>query len=291
MALGALFHRNLVLGASLSGGQWTGLDNLKTVRLLSEPASCSAPADPAASQFLIDFGRRELLSGVILTATTIPRQGTLRFVAGETPTVAGDGTVSMAEVTFDSGTIDAFQRLYATASLAWEDPNFWDGKPDDALLDRYGRQVIKVFDQLVSTRYLAVYLDTLGGAELDLGHLFCARAFVPEWNYAWGRRLTREDRTQTDVTPGGVRLHQEQPGWRSASVTWPALSEAEAGALYDVWTRNGRVRPVVFVPDSEDLKQIFREAFLANIMSHSSRENSDQTGEWTVTLELQEVIG
>jgi len=292
MASGRLFHRNHALEATFSGGTWDRpLANLINRRLVSAPARCIDATNPASPQALVDLGKRRFVTGLGLFATTLQRSAQFQAIACEDATVEADGSVTPIDVTWDSGWRDVFQRIHRTADLDYEDSNWWDGKAEDALLDAYGRQLVLPVPAGVSTRYLVLRFDNAGVAEFDLGYLYVARPWVPFWTYEYGRELPYEGRSLVDETPGGVEVLDNRPGRRRQRVTFPFLSRAEANQLIDMRVRNGLAEPVVFVPDIDDAANLYREAFLATATFSSPPTETHRNGEWSASLDLQEIIG
>jgi len=290
MAKGHLFLSNPAEGATLRGGRWAlGLDALKTRRLEADPARNTEATDPAASQILVDFGRRTKVSALAMHGTTLQRGAQIRVVAGEGASVADDGAVSLDVVDFDSDWQDCFGRAHHTADLDWSDPNYWDGKPLDEDLDAYGRPVIVPLPTL-ETKALVIRLDNAGDPDFDLGHLFAAAPLVPVWNYTFGREPGFNTRTLTDETPGGARIADRRPGRQTHRVSFPHLQDSEIRALRDAHKRRDRTKPVLFVPDVENGLDLIRDAFLAAIGSISTTQDK-RNGEWTAEIELEEVLG
>lgn len=281
---GLIAETNLATDATLSGGVWSEdlpLGNLKTIRLVSEPARVADNSDLADSQFECDLGRSYPISVIALLGTTLDVAARIRL------TLAEDATFSAVVQTV--GWQDCFPALYATTQLEWEFDNWWTGQPEQADIDLYGGNVIVVLQTPVTCGALRVELDdTTNAGETDIGHLFVARALPMEFNFAWGSEKAVAARSVVDEMPSGAEVIERRRSRRTLSLSYGFLTEDEQARLADIAQRNGYQAPLIVVPDPGRPGAFFREVFLGRMAELPAVTVREEGG--AATLTLTEVI-
>ena len=261
MALGLLSDINLTTSATLSGGTWAAalpLGNLVTPGYLVSPARCEDPTDLAASQLQaqLPWPRAITLIGVLFHTLSYNAKYRLTLAPA-----AGDFDPPL----YQSPWTDVVGRIWDSAVLAWEAPNWWSGQPLESDLDLRPRHLwIPVPEGLIpSAVRLEIDDADTEASYFDLGGLWIASAFAPGFNYERGRRLGAISRDQIDEAESGRLFGAARQVRRKVSAEWAGLTDAEAYQFSDMAVRLGTLGQVLFLPDIEDAAGLFREAFPA----------------------------
>ncbi|SDF46262.1 hypothetical protein [Thalassobaculum litoreum] len=284
MTTGRILLDNLALDATLSGGSWGGtLDNVLDPRITSKPARCADPSDLEASQFLITFDDKVLLTGLLLGGHTALLDSRYQITCYE-------GETELLQLEWR----DVFGRLYDTEQLPFEQGNWYTGKPRLKDIQGYARHLPVRFPTSVAPDSILVELDVRDVADasedFDLGYVMAVAALAPLWNYDWGRELGISRRTQEEVTVGGRVIKSRRTNAREHVVSFPSLTKTEAMAIYDRAMLDDD-HPIVFDPDPSDLVHEFREVFPAVMSVVSAPRQVDETGDWSITLRFTEMQG
>lgn len=260
MALGRFSDDNLVLKATVNGGAWSGalpLANLKEEsRFVSAPARQLSPNDPNSAR--IDVGllrpRAVNLIGVLFH--------TLGLSAEYRLTIAAPGGTLAAPASVGDWT-PVHGRMFPSASLPWEEPNWWTGLPLAEDLPLYPRHLWIVIDPAVLMGAFRLEFRDPVSAWFDIGGLWACGAWSPRFNFEHGRELAAESRTVSEEGPSGRVFHEDRQSRRRLTVAWSMLDRDEALKLFDAGGRAGTRRPVVVMPDQDDPVSRVREAFPA----------------------------
>jgi hypothetical protein len=266
-------------------GQWSKpLTNLTDAAIISKPARCTNPANLAASQFTLDTGRRSPISFVALLAHTLQATALYRL------TYASDAAFTVGAET--TGWLPVVPRIFDTALLDWEDPNYWSGRPTERELAAYGRNIIVSIEPAWSGRYLKVEIDDTGNPAgyFDLGYLFVANAFTPPFNFSRGAVQGLEFRTLADEAPSGHMVFEWRKSRRNHSIPFDTMTKEGWAQLYDLSVLNGPVSPVLFVPTLNDPKNMFREVFLGRLTAPAEGEIVGAAGRRRTRLAVSEII-
>lgn len=280
---GLLFLDNLALAATLSGGTWAKpLSNLIDPRLRGRPARCTLATDLAASQMLITLGRPQTITGLAIVDHTMPSDALFRI------TTYSD--VAAGTVWQQTGWLEADEQAVPYEERAFDDDTFWTGK---ALLAGYPKLLLHLPDEPLWGEALRIELDARGATagSFDLGYLSLGRPFEATWNYAHGRRLGATSRTLLDETPGGRLLADLRRTRRGTTVEFLDLTKAEAMRLYDAGMALGTTGPALWVPAPDDVINRQRESKLVTLKDLAEPVEGDAPDSWTVTLNMQEVLG
>lgn len=281
VALGYILLENLALTAVLSGGDWSlPLTNLQDPLIVSNPTRCTDPTDLEASQFTMTWPSPVYCTEIMLCGHSMGLDDLFRVTV-----YSGEEQLHQTEWT------EVYGRQFKTAALPWEQGNWFTGKPRLEDIDGYGRHRLIRLPQSFSTDRILVELDARGNEDdLDVGYLMVARPLAPAWNYDWGRRVGYKSRSQRDLTAGGREIVGRRTAARDHTVTFPNLSKEEAFAIYDRGIRDD-IHPVVFNPDADDALHAFRELFPARMTITDPPRQTDELGEWSVSLYFEELQG
>lgn len=126
--------------------------------------------------------------------------------------------------------------------------------------------------------------------DFDLGYLFAGNPLAPRWTYSRSREMSIRSNTLRDRTAGGRQILSRRTGARTQRVTFQHLSKGEAARLYDYALRED-IHPAMFVPDPDDAVHEFREVFPAWLSVVSAPRQTTIPGEWSITIQLEEMQG
>ena len=258
-----LINENLTLTGVVTGGAWSAelpAINVADDRLVTHPARCEDPTDLAASQFDVALARRRIVKFLGLFATNLSVTAQVRL------TFADDA--AFANVIEVVGWVPVYERFHASASLDWEDANFWTGTPLEKDLDLYGRHKTLLFETSIPAAHCRIEIDdTLNPAgHIDIGYLYIGTTIETRFNFERGRQLTAKSRAARDETPSGHAVFDRRRPKRVQRVTYSDLSEGEVAAFLDAGMRNDVIDPVVFIPDPTDPLAVLRGTFLGRFV-------------------------
>lgn len=261
-----IVHFNLLDQAAITcpvAGAWSpDLSFLTDMRIKSAPARCLHPANPAASRFLIDFGRTETWGVFGLFAHTCRPGARIRL------TGAADAAVT--QWVQDAGWFPMIPRVHASwpapgrQSLPWTAPNFWTGQPTDRELDAYGRQFVVTLPARMQGRYLRVEIDN-GPDVYDLGYGFVGDFLLPDVNVSRGEAVEVEWRTLVDEAPSGHAVFEWRRPARTGVIPYSRVNAETFRALRDVAMVNGPNKPVLVIPYDTDPRDLYRSVYLARL--------------------------
>jgi hypothetical protein len=263
-ALGRLSDRNLMETATITapGGGWdAGLPvaNLADRAWIARPARCVAPGNPALARFDATLDRQRAVSVVALLFHTLSSVAQWR-VSGAP--AAGD----LNAPTWTSGWRPAHPRWSASASLPWEDPNWWTGSPAGADLDLFPRHAIWTAPAGAAPPLAAkvrVEISDGAAAFVDMGGAWIGSGWQALANHERGRQLGLLARDVVEEAPSGRFFADERAPRRTLALRWDGLSDADARRLFDAGARVRGSGALLFVPDAGDAAALAREAFPA----------------------------
>jgi hypothetical protein len=261
-ALGRFCEQNWALSAALSGGVWSGtlpLTNLLDASLIARPARCLAPSNPASCQFDLAMPQAKAINLVALLAHTLSAVAEWRLSFAPT---GG----SLAAPSYQTPWLPIFPRQSASLALAWEDADWWTGRPSGADLDLYPRHAIWACPASVTVpvaQFVRVEIKDPVSPFIDIGALWVGAGWSPQCNFDRGRTLGFERRDLIEEGPSGRLFSELRTPRRTLSLTWSGLSDAEAQRLFDSGVRQTGNRWVLFVPDADLPAGLARECWPA----------------------------
>ncbi|MCW5723437.1 MAG: hypothetical protein KIS81_00600 [Maricaulaceae bacterium] len=288
MALGRISDVNHAMAATLSGGEWSAalpLSNLKAAGYVSRPARQLAPGDLSKARFdaALDRPRRIDLVAILFHSLSLDAQVRVSAIAA-----GGD----LGDPDWSSGWRPAYGRWFDSDAIDWDEPNWWTGLPLAGDLGLWPRHFMLPLALDFPAAAFRVEFDDAAHPDgyFDLGGLWLAGSFTPRFNFERGRDLELEARDMADEAPGGREFFELRPPRRAISVSWPALSDAEARRLYDAGGRARRAGAVLFVPDAGSDVSMLREAWPATFETPPAPQFT-YDGANAVSATLREIIG
>lgn len=237
---------NLIDGAALSGGSWSGvlpLANLKN-RLLSKVAR-STNALAASSLVNIDLGSAKSIKALGAIATNIS-------ATGATYRVRGSNDNTFATSLFDTGTVSAVTQT----------PHLIIGIPA-GIVARYWR--IEITDTANAAGYV------------QIGRVFIGDGFVPTDNYSLGATRGVVSTTAVVTSIGAVDYFDVQPVRRSTQLSLNWLTHAEAELVQALIADSDIANELLLILDAADTVYRQRNHYLARLRQLSPLQSPYQT--------------
>ncbi|CAO3440136.1 hypothetical protein [Azospirillum endophyticum] len=230
---------------TFGGGSWVNggglsLDNLKSQDVME--LGRSVDRTEASTWWFIDFGRLVPLSMFAIlnhNGSTVARR---RHVVSN----QADGSSPVYDTGFE---------------LMWTSTEVWGSRPFgafpfsgiDATAYPGGTVDLHVAPSTVYGRYLFTYVSdpTNAAGYFQVGRAMAGEAWVHRFKY--GITIKPVDPSETRRTRGGKRLVRKRPGFRTASITFEAMSETDAYATgFEIERQLGKSGDFLLVYDPED---------------------------------------
>ncbi|RQR37855.1 hypothetical protein [Burkholderia sp. Bp9142] len=265
--------------ATLSGGDWqTPLSNLQDRRL--SRVARSATALKEATRFDVDLGvpRKVSLFAIVrhnlgLNARyriRVAQDSAFQNVIYDSAALPGEPSVS-ANFALQQYSVQGriwspvWPRLFNTASLDWEDPNWWDGRLPEEDRKGYPGLVLSVLHEPVFGRYVRFEFLDEGNVDgyVELGRLFVSQAWTPKNNVTYGAGVGWEFDTTMDRAIDGTAYFDRKTGRRVQTLSLDWLSRDEAfGNVFEMQRAAGIDKEMLFVWDRDDPVNLIRRSFL-----------------------------
>lgn len=260
MATAKISGPNLAIGGTFTGpaGVWSGtlpLSNMLDLKLVNKPARCVDTA--GTPSFTFQLPKKRVIKGFLLEAITMESDAEYRVTLSDNP--------DLSAPYYTSDWTRWNQRVYNTAALQWEDEHFWSGVAPYSLLEVYGRRLLHLLPDAVSCTYIKVEFTVPSQTTFDLGYLHVFDFLTPDVNYDWNHRRTVDLRSVVDEAISGHEVVERKIAGRGHVVEFKYLSQEEAMMLLDLAHSVDRDQPVVFIPNSDDTLNLFRDVYLAKL--------------------------
>jgi hypothetical protein len=296
---------NRIDSATLSGGNWqTLLTNLQDRRL--SRVARSASTAKADTQFDVDLGVPRKVSVFAIVRHNLGLNARYRV------RVAQDA--AFTNVIYDAAQLPAspsvsanfvlqqyamqgrvwpqvWPRLFNTASLDWEDPNWWDGRLPEEDRRGYPGLILCVLDEPVFGRYVRVeFLDEENvDGYVELGRLFISQAWRPKNNATYGAGIGWEFDTTMDRAIDGTAYFDRKTGRRVQKFSLDWLSPDEAfGNVFEIQRAAGIDQEVLFAWDADDPVNLIRQSFLGRLRAINPLQ-LPYFNTWTNAFEIEEI--
>lgn len=290
MGNAAVLDENLALTATLGGGDWAmPLENLLDPTVKETVARCVS-GDPADAWFDVVFAGQ----GGVRWDTLVLAGGSIHPKAWFRLTWYSHPTSRTSADILQGGPDAIWLRVYPSPdrreTRSYYAGNFLSGGPMSR--DLAGKTPQLITRPAVSPRCRAVRVEIDNrGETLDLGHLFIAKAFRPDWPHNWGLVLEPVDNSPTDTTPGGRRIPDVRTAPRRKTVRFDDLTEDEAMRMHDIGMRLGKAGPLLMIEDITQTRHQWRRTWLASLEDGSVPVTQAEGDLWSATLKLLEIIG
>jgi hypothetical protein len=246
-----LAWRNRLADAVLTGGSWTGLDNLKT-HYIGQTAS-STSLDPEDTQFTATWSEPQVGDLAALLYHNLSVTGVVRMLFSR------DG-----EPVFDT-TSDAWP-AWPFGTIPFGDPRWWLHRPVAEDIEGFSGQWAQLLPQLTIWDQLQVWITDPDNEQgfVDLPYLFAGPALQVSVNYdrsdVWGY----QEADAPDLADYGTPVGSDDQDPRVFKCTLSHMPHDEAlaglGSLM-AYAGRGR-RPFVVLPDPGDTYNMHRRVKL-----------------------------
>ncbi|HML52854.1 MAG TPA: hypothetical protein PKC79_02045 [Solidesulfovibrio magneticus] len=267
MAACLLCWPNYADAASYSGGVWqTPLVNLRD-RFLTKVAR-TAGLSLEATRFDVDLSRDRTIKVVAIPGHNLSPSARIRV------RLFADAARTILRA--DSGWLDAWPAIFATADLEWEADNWWSGRVLAEDVARLPRSYLYVLPRQAFCRYLSVDLDDQANPAgyIDLARLVVAPGWEPQFNFSYGVGLGWESATLAETSLSGAEHFEERSPSRVVSFRLDYMNRVEATNQALAMTRALDVSgEVYFVFDPANHLLMQQRSFLGRLRQLSALEH------------------
>jgi len=221
---------NVADTATLSGGSWTNLNNLKDYRLNKLAKSQTEATSSTTFRVVLAAPAHVGVLALINVNATPDAQCGWRIYP--------DGTWTTPE--YDSQLADVYPPgTVPFGTIPYGAPNWWTGRPTVAELNRYQRSIVHVLPDARYAQYLEFYLsDAAGLASLgyfSAGRLMVAQALQPVSNVLHGdAKLQAKSRSTTQRAVDGTSYFDVRRPDFTLPFSLARLTRDEAMRLLDM---------------------------------------------------------
>jgi hypothetical protein len=272
--------------ATLSSGTWSGtlpLANLQN-KLIGKIARSSS-LSTSSTKFDITYTEPKLVKLIALINHNLSLDATYRIRASND---SGFSTLLL-----DTDWLDVWESFWPTSILAWEDENWFFGKPKLSDVTGYTWNLTHILSESVKARYWRIELNdsTNAAGYVQLGRLFMSELFSPIVNMDYGVTINYETTTTVEQNKySGIEFFNSAPGFRVSRFQLSHLNAAEAiGKLLMMQRVLGLHGEVFFIHDRDDLQFLTQRGFLGrlrnlNPIDHPYYDN------YSTAFEIKELI-
>lgn len=254
---------------TLSGGAWSAtlpLANLKN-RLISKVAR-SSDAALASTKFDAALTKTRGVRVAGLINHNLSLDALVRLRGGDDPT--------FAVVAYDSGWVEAWPAIYPSATMEWEDDNWWTGKLSEEDRAGYTATHLFILPAIKLGRYWRVEIDDAANAAgyVQIGRLFLAAQWQPAWNHSYRDSIQFEDKSPVEEAIGGAEYFDKRTKYRvtRCSLDWLSDDEGYARAL-EMQRRQGITEEVLLIYNPADTVHRIRHSYLGRLRGLSPIEH------------------
>lgn len=273
--------------AVLSGGSWDGTLNLANLQDRQLKLTARSTNDNLASTIInVDLGasKAAVQSMVIVNHNLSINTSLFRI------RLSDDNTFTTSD--YDSGWIDAYESLFSTENLEWENDNFWFGKllVDD--LGGYSLNIIHLMPDSYFNRYARIEFDDTTNVDgyVDFGRLILAPIQNLDINMEYGSNIGWIDNSLISESIGGAEYFDDRSKKRELKFTVGAMDKEESmQRMFELQRRKGTTGEIFVIPDSDDAENIFRESFLGR-MTRLTPQTHQLINRYKTAFQIREIL-
>lgn len=248
-------------GATLSGPAWAKpLDNMQ--RRESFFVARSDGTDPTKTQFDVTRDAERQVRVVVLCGTNLSITASVKLTAWY-----DDGSYSSPAPGFPVYK-DAFYAQAFTEDLAWEDENWWDGKPLTEEVFGFTHNVIFILPMGIRAKNWRIEITdpTNPAGFVEIARLFMADGWQPSFNYSYDAELNYETDTQIETAMGGAEFFDRREPYRVHTIAFDYLPEEEALLKgLDLCRRAGIDAEVFWIANPDNERTLLQTSFLGRL--------------------------
>lgn len=261
-----LLWANIADQGTLSGGSWQlPLANMQDKDI--NHAARSSGLSTAQTQFVIDLGAdTSLFNALALVNINCTTDARIR--------IQTSNTSNFSVVDYDSGDMDVFRSIYTAADMLWKSGNWWKAKIQTQDLEGYVRNCFVDLNER-ENRYIKIMLSDTGNAAgyLDIGRLIVGRLTSFTHNFSYGFKLRWVDPSIKSRTIGSKSISEVRQKYRAATYSLDFITDREAlTQAFELERIMGTTGEVFVVTDADDIMNLFRTSFLAQLSELSGIE-------------------
>jgi hypothetical protein len=247
---------------TLTGGSWNSTyprDNLKSLPLARVARSTDATLGSTQVIGTLDQARGVRLLALVRHNLTLAATFRLRLYSDAARTV---------EI-YDSGTISVWPPVYPTASLEWEDDNWWTGAyTADELAGQQWVRPIWLGRLYVARAFLLEIADTANPAGfVEIGLLEVAQGWQTTVNMAYGYQEGWRFRSASVEALGGGRYfdRRDKPRLARGEINYLARNEAMS-RYFEMLRQQDVTEPLLWFPFPDETIHWLRTVWLARLV-------------------------
>lgn len=252
---------NIILGfpnrvdtATLSGGSWTGLANLKDRNTYSLARSANVTTD--STKFDVDLGSTNYnIHALSLHSHNLTVNATWRITVG---TSAGASDV------YDSGFISVWQIAFDSDLNEFEQGAYWADVVNDQNVRSHFSIVSTFANTARANQYIRVEINDTANTDgyVEIGRLGIWSGFKPAKNAVWGLQHGWDDSNSVvNYAISGEMNYNKFRAKRTVNMSFDFLTDSEANTAYELMRRAGRTGEVMYIPDPADMSYSQRYGF------------------------------
>lgn len=256
-----LAYDNRADGAVLSGGTWVPALRLQNLQdRVQARVARTLDTDPASTWFDADLGALMYVRAIAIPNHNLSRLSRFRVRASQ-------ADPDFVTTVFDTDEMDVWPTIAPFGTVPWGAANWWGGKPTDRDLQGLNPTLTIVLPQSMLIRRLRFEFFDEGNTDgyVQLGRLFVADAWSPDFNASVGAEIGIEDPSTITQALSGTRYFEERNKLRWARVSFDMLTESEAMVAFDLMRLSGTTREVLYVHDYESTLSLIRWSWLGHV--------------------------
>lgn len=259
---------NRIDSATLSGGSWIStlpLNNLKNTTLGKLARSTNLML--TNTKMDIDLGKQQKIQMISAVSHNLAVDARYRL--------RGSNVNDFSAVEYDSGWVDVWSAVYPSATIDWEDSNWWSGKYTQEQIAGYTPTLTIILPMRVLARYWRLEFDDTANPAgyIQIGRVFIGPAWQPTINMSYGAGIGWETDTAVQKARSGAEYFDERNPYRAVQFTIDNLDQDEAFArAFEIFRSAGISKEVMFIHDPSDTNNSIRRQFLGRLRALSKIE-------------------
>jgi len=272
---------NRVDGATISGGSWTGLDNIKdrdSYRLARSTATTTA-----ATKFSIDLTTTDYsIKAVSLHHHNLKSNALWRVTVG---------TTNGGSELYDSGFVSVWSVMFDLDINQFEEGAYWPELIDNNNASSHFSIINTFGNTPLSARYITIEINDVGNTDgfVEIGRIGVWSGFSPAVNAAWGAQYSWDDLSDVSFSNSGEFNYRKRRSKRTANLSFKWATDSEAATFYEFMRRVGLTGETMFIPDPADLAHSQRYGFRAKLRKLGALEKTSLDVN-TVEIQAEELL-
>lgn len=250
--------------ATLSGGRWSAtlpITNLQSRQV--QKVARTASAALVDTIIRADFGTPQGINCIALVVHNLSATAKVRITAAS--------NALFTDPEYQSAWIDVWPAGVINAHLLeWEDDNFWLGTLTEEQRAGYNAPFLHTLPAPIYMRHWQIEIDDVGNPAgyVQVGRLFAAKSWQPQYNMAYGASLGFEDPSDVVASLGGAEYFDVRGRFRVHRFSLPVLSQDERYTyVHELQRLVGTTGEVLVVPNPADPSTLIQRSFVGRLRS------------------------